>query len=327
MAETIKDTKFGQWAQVSVQHAYLNTIFGLNLAMKKFNVSETELERVVGRYGSKSKYNGTLKCYLTWFRVDKPGFCPTGYRDPEDPNSKVPGFVIKEKDATFGYRIQDYDCNILIGVDFSKRGRGGVIENDWKDYYREYKKTGDNVFVVNSDEDQKAIDAIRSLGISEPFIAKMLTNCVYSHLTVVQYLKYYYTNPEPYTFIHLVCYKKYKIEKHIETLLPLLEKLVHSYKKAGQKHFLKSFVSSFETKQDEIERELSDYISTKLSFIPRADIKYVLDSFLYDENIPDEFECIEYKFNWYHKRLCPEKNLKTLLSIKKDILNQITKSL
>lgn len=57
--------------------AYLSEDFGKELAMKKLNCTEEELEKIVGRY-VKGKRKGLLKGKIAWTKCIKGGWVKTG---------------------------------------------------------------------------------------------------------------------------------------------------------------------------------------------------------------------------------------------------------
>lgn len=60
--------------------AYLSEDFGKELAMKKFNLSEAQLEQIVGRY-VRGKRKGLLKGKIVWTKCTKGGWVKTGPYD------------------------------------------------------------------------------------------------------------------------------------------------------------------------------------------------------------------------------------------------------
>lgn len=62
--------------------AYLSGGFGRDLAMKKLDCSEEELEEIVGRY-VKGKRKGCLKGKIIWTKCIKGGWVKTGPYDHE----------------------------------------------------------------------------------------------------------------------------------------------------------------------------------------------------------------------------------------------------
>ena len=60
--------------------AYLSGNFGKELAMKKLNCSEEELEKIVGQY-VKGKRKGLLKGKIVWRKCIKGGWVKTGPYD------------------------------------------------------------------------------------------------------------------------------------------------------------------------------------------------------------------------------------------------------
>lgn len=65
------------YAQFKDGSAYLSEDFGKQLAMKKFDLTEQQLEIVVGYY-VKGKRKGLLKGMLTWTKCIKGGWVRTG---------------------------------------------------------------------------------------------------------------------------------------------------------------------------------------------------------------------------------------------------------
>lgn len=128
----MSEGKFGQRPGIKEGYAYLSEEFGQNLAMKKFDMTIEQLEKIVGRY-TRGKRMGQLRGVLRWFKIESGGFQPTGYRS--ETTDRVPGFLVREKGATFGYRIEDYNGKVLYGSDYQD-SRGNV---DWISYYQEWK--------------------------------------------------------------------------------------------------------------------------------------------------------------------------------------------
>jgi len=84
-------------------YAYLSEDFGKQLAMKKFNLSEKQLEQVVGRY-IKGKRKGLLKGKIIWTKCTKGGWVKTGPYD-------------WDVEQACGYIAQPGKCNNFSLVD------------------------------------------------------------------------------------------------------------------------------------------------------------------------------------------------------------------
>ena len=68
------------YAEFQQGYAYLSEDFGRDLAMRKFNLTEEQLEQIVGRY-VKGKRKGKLKGKLVWTKCVKGGWVKTGPYD------------------------------------------------------------------------------------------------------------------------------------------------------------------------------------------------------------------------------------------------------
>lgn len=91
-----------QKVQITEKSVYLNTDFGMDLAVKKLNMTEDEIVKIVGRY-SKGKHKGEIKGKLIWFKIVEDGWfyacdCVTNMRQ-----------------HTYGYRVVDYRNNNILG--------------------------------------------------------------------------------------------------------------------------------------------------------------------------------------------------------------------
>lgn len=78
--------------------------FILDLACRKLDLSLEQLETIVGRY-SRGQRKGELRGCLKWWKVTEGGW-----------NHRVG--VVKNVGATLGYRIEDYNGNVLVGWKF-----------------------------------------------------------------------------------------------------------------------------------------------------------------------------------------------------------------
>lgn len=90
-------------AEISYKTAYLNTDFGLNLAMRRLELSQDDIEKIVGRY-VRGKRKGQLRGKISWLKVDQGGWVKTGPYDFEA--MRGTGFVARLK-VTYGYSIVD----------------------------------------------------------------------------------------------------------------------------------------------------------------------------------------------------------------------------
>ena len=68
------------YAQFISRFAYLSEDFGHDLTMRKFNLSEEQLEQIVGKY-VRGKRKGLLKGKITWTKCVKGGWVKTGPYD------------------------------------------------------------------------------------------------------------------------------------------------------------------------------------------------------------------------------------------------------
>ena len=84
------------YARIIIRSAFLSRPFGKDYAMRVFDLSEDQLESIVGRY-TKGKRKGELRGILEWYHAEKGGWYKTepGY---------MRGGVVK-KNARFGHRI------------------------------------------------------------------------------------------------------------------------------------------------------------------------------------------------------------------------------
>jgi hypothetical protein len=87
------------YAQFKESFAYLSDDFGKKLAMRKFDLTEEELERVVGRY-VRGKRKGQLKGMIIWTKCIKGGWVRTGPYDHEQ--MRAQGYVAQKN------RCQDF---------------------------------------------------------------------------------------------------------------------------------------------------------------------------------------------------------------------------
>lgn len=90
------------YASIKTQGAYLNSDFGLKLALRKFNITEEDLETLVGRY-VKGKRKGQLRGKISWQKVKSGGWVSLG---PRSDGGYANGFVALPN-RSFGYRIVD----------------------------------------------------------------------------------------------------------------------------------------------------------------------------------------------------------------------------
>lgn len=68
------------YAQFITRFAYLNEPFGMELALRKFELTEEQLESIVGRY-VRGKRKGLLKGKIVWTKCVKGGWVKTGPYD------------------------------------------------------------------------------------------------------------------------------------------------------------------------------------------------------------------------------------------------------
>ena len=94
-------------AHISHKQAFLNSDFGLQLAMKKFEKTEAEIEEIVGRY-VRGKRKGELRGILKWQKVERGGWIKTapGYME---------GFLCRFK-VSFDYSIENWDGDCLAST-------------------------------------------------------------------------------------------------------------------------------------------------------------------------------------------------------------------
>jgi hypothetical protein len=78
-----------------------NNQFIIDLACKKLELSLEQLETIVGRY-SRGQRKGELRGCLKWWKITEGGW-----------HNQVG--VVKNVGVTLGYRIEDYNGNILVG--------------------------------------------------------------------------------------------------------------------------------------------------------------------------------------------------------------------
>jgi hypothetical protein len=85
-----------QRAQIENRIARLNTEFGLTLAMRKFELTEADIEKIVGRY-KRGKHKGELKGAIAWKK------CVVGGWKRNDRNDR--GGVVRP--GSYDYKITD----------------------------------------------------------------------------------------------------------------------------------------------------------------------------------------------------------------------------
>lgn len=102
MVTTVKHIRSNAtYADIAENYAYLNTEFGLNLAMRRLGLTEQQIERIVGGRYKKGKYTGQLKGKLVWKKV-----VAGGWHKPF--NCVIPVNI------TFAYRIESYLGTMLF---------------------------------------------------------------------------------------------------------------------------------------------------------------------------------------------------------------------
>jgi hypothetical protein len=101
-----------QRAQITFNTAYLSDDFGLQLAMRKLELTEEQLAEKLGRY-SRGKRKGKIKGQLVWEKTLCGGWVSNGYKD---------GFVCRFRDVTFNYHVVDsWTQEILIAPKHGSR--------------------------------------------------------------------------------------------------------------------------------------------------------------------------------------------------------------
>jgi hypothetical protein len=100
------------YASIQEHSSYLSTDFGLQLAVRKLDLSAEKIEELLGRY-SKGKRKGELKGKLVWFKVAKGGWVKTGAYDYDAMQGN--GFVARPG-VTFGYHIVDSWTGEVLAV-------------------------------------------------------------------------------------------------------------------------------------------------------------------------------------------------------------------
>lgn len=78
-------------ASVDLKSAYLSNEFGRDYAMRVFELTEAELEAIVGRY-TRGKRKGLLRGLLTWKHCIRGGWYVTGHGDWD---GRTSGHVVK----------------------------------------------------------------------------------------------------------------------------------------------------------------------------------------------------------------------------------------
>ena len=102
MVTTVKPIRSNAtYADIAENYAYLNTEFGLNLAMRRLGLTEQQIERIVGGRYKKGKYTGQLKGKLVWKKVVAGGW----YK---------PFNCVIPVNITFAYRIESYIGTMLF---------------------------------------------------------------------------------------------------------------------------------------------------------------------------------------------------------------------
>lgn len=137
-----------QRCNFEIRQAYLNTDFGLELAVRRLGKTKEEIETLVGRY-VKGKRKGELRGVLEWIKVTEGGWVKTGPYDWESMQGR--GFVVTAIGATFGYRIVTYRGDIILeGPDCVSRKTWG--ENTAIDFIPSYER-----WTMNRNENKQKI--------------------------------------------------------------------------------------------------------------------------------------------------------------------------
>lgn len=88
-----KTARKGLYTNVLQKQAWLSDSFGVELALKKLNLTNEKLESIVGRY-TRGQRKGQLRGQLVWFKVEAGGWVHRiGVIGP----------------CSFGYAIADYN--------------------------------------------------------------------------------------------------------------------------------------------------------------------------------------------------------------------------
>ena len=101
MVTTLKPVRSNAtYADTTENFAYLNTEFGINLAIKRLGLTAEQIESIVGRY-KKGKYAGQLKGKLVWCKVIAGGW-------------KKEFKCVIPPNVTYAYRISGWNGEILF---------------------------------------------------------------------------------------------------------------------------------------------------------------------------------------------------------------------
>lgn len=120
--------------------------FGKDLAMKTFGLTENELAAALG----KSKRGG-LNGFLNFYKIDRAGFVPTGYRDLQNnPDTPAIGFVVKDAGKTFGFTITKdaEEKEVVYGNAFFIHTQQGPVP-DWRRHLKYFMDTGKKAMTGN----------------------------------------------------------------------------------------------------------------------------------------------------------------------------------
>lgn len=79
-------------ATVEAKSAWLSSEFGLDYAKKTFDLSDADIEAIVGRY-TKGTRKGQLRGQITWLKCTRGGWVKTG-QGPGG-GERGPGFVVR----------------------------------------------------------------------------------------------------------------------------------------------------------------------------------------------------------------------------------------
>lgn len=137
------------FAKITQNQAALWQDFGRDLAMKMFKLTQQQLSVELG-----TNKRGQLNGFINWYKVDEPGFVPTGYRDLQNnPDQLAKGFVVKYKGETFGFNIsKDYEKReVVFGNAFMINTRTG-LNPDWHKHLQYFIDTGKKALNANVKE-------------------------------------------------------------------------------------------------------------------------------------------------------------------------------
>lgn len=133
-----------QTLKVKEYQSYLNTEFGLKLAMQKLELSSSAIEQIVGRY-SKGKRQGELRGKLVWYKIEEGGWCYSF------------NCVVRDRGMSYGYHIENYDGTILYNdctmsnVANALAYLNPILQDRKSKYYRELNSKSEVEVVKLSD--------------------------------------------------------------------------------------------------------------------------------------------------------------------------------